>query len=281
MEKESSKSPLRPGLYLIPTPLGNLGDMTLRALEYLKCVDILACEDTRHTRKLLGHLGIKAPYLIAYHDHNGEKVRPKIIDWVREGKSVGLVSDAGTPLISDPGFKLVRSVREAGLFMTSLPGPSSVITALTLSGMPTDRFLFGGFVQNAKELDGIVSLPMSLIFFSTPSKLLKDLHTLQQIYGTRRVAVVREISKLFEDVKAGAFQEVMNYYEDHPPKGEIVIVLSPPPADKDISWDAVDQEIERLLPTMRAKDLSDHLSYVFSISKRELYQRIVKKKEGE
>lgn len=271
---------MRPGLYLIPTPLGNLGDITLRSIEYLKMVDILACEDTRTTRKLLGHLGIPTPFLVAYHDHNGEKMRPKIIEWIKEGKRIGLVSDAGTPLISDPGFKLVRAVQAEGIFMTSLPGPSSVVTALTLSGMPTDRFVFAGFVQRAKELDVFNPLSLSLIFFSTASKLLKDLKILKDCYGNRDVAVIREISKMFEEVKYGSFESVMAYYEDHLPKGEIVVVLSPPCTHADIPWDVIDGEIERLRATMKAKELSEHLAVMFHLSKRDLYQRILEKKEA-
>lgn len=276
-----SNHPLGPGLYLIPTPLGNLGDITLRAMEYLKSVDILACEDTRTTRRLLGHLGIQSPFLVAYHDHNGEKMRPKIVAWIKEGKRVGLVSDAGTPLISDPGFKLVRAVQEEKLFMTSLPGPSSVVTALTLSGMPTDQFLFAGFVQSAKALESFSMLSLSLIFFSTPSKLLKDLQHLQHIYRNRDVAVVREISKMFEEVQYGSFDPIVEHYTNHPPKGEIVVVLSPPHVSEVIAWETIDAEIERLRPLMKAKELAEHLSFVFHLSKRELYQRILQKKKGE
>ncbi|MBX9976830.1 MAG: 16S rRNA (cytidine(1402)-2'-O)-methyltransferase [Alphaproteobacteria bacterium] len=267
---------LKPGLYIVPTPIGNLKDITLRSIETLNSVDIIACEDTRISGKLLNHYGISKK-LILYHEHNGERMRPRILSMIEEGQSIALISDAGTPLISDPGFKLVREVHARGLYLTSLPGPSSVMTALTLSGFPTDHFIFAGFA-NTKDFDALSKIPYTLIFFSTANKLMGDLGRMQEVFSNRDVAVLREISKMFEEVRRGTFVAVMEHFNDHPPRGEIVLVLSTPTAPEEIDWQAIDKVIESALAKvnpMTSKDLAADLAEQFSIPKRDLYKRIL------
>ncbi len=271
-------SHLKPGLYIVPTPIGNLKDITMRALEVLASVDVIACEDTRVSGKLLSHYGIQKK-LIAYHEHNGERMRPEILSLISEGKSIALISDAGTPLISDPGFKLVRDICDKGLYLTSLPGPSSVMTALTLSGFPTDHFVFAGFV-NTKDFDALKMLPYTLIFFSTANKLLGDLARMREIFIGRQVAIVREISKMFEEVVRGTFDDIEVYYKSHVLKGEIVLLLSPTTSTDVIDWQTIDRTI-LLEKKTSAKDLSEALAEIYRIPKRTLYQRIIEMRRGD
>ncbi len=266
-------SHLKPGLYLVPTPIGNLKDITLRAIEILKAVNVIACEDMRISSKLLSHYDIKTR-LLSYHEHNAEKMRPRILKTIAEGGSVALISDAGTPLISDPGFKLVRTVHENGLYLTSLPGPSSVSTALTLSGFPTDHFVFAGFVKDG-DFKTLSRIPYTLIFFSTANKLLRDLNSMQAIFTHRDVAITREISKLFEEVKRGSFSEIMEHYGNHPPKGEIVVILSPPTMPFEINWEEIYKKIRQLKDTIKAKDLCEMLAKEHGVQKREVYRCIL------
>jgi len=271
LHTHSNKS-ISPGLYIVATPIGNLGDITLRAVETLKSVDMIACEDTRVSTKLLHHLGIQKK-LISYHEHNAEKMRPKIVEELKQGRSIALISDAGTPLISDPGYKLVREVVAEKIPLTSLPGPSSVITALTLSAMPTDHFVFAGFV-NSKDFEALQYIPYTLIFFSTAQKLLKDLALMAPVFKGREVAIVREITKMFEEVQRGSFPDVMNHYTVHPAKGEIVLLLSPP-SHQEVDLKTLDQEIQTLRKKYSVKELSEILAQKYSLKKRDIYQRIL------
>ncbi|MDX1401979.1 MAG: 16S rRNA (cytidine(1402)-2'-O)-methyltransferase, partial [Kiloniellales bacterium] len=194
-------------LEIVATPIGNLQDLTLRACERLKSVDLIACEDTRVTRKLLTAHNISTQ-LIAYHEHNAERVRPLIIEKLKSGQKVALVSDAGTPLISDPGYKLVQSVLEEGLEVTALPGPSAPLMALVVSGLPSDRFYFGGFLPvktqaRKKHLESLKGLRATLIFLESAKRLLKTLATLSEVFGARDAAVARELTKRFEEIKRG------------------------------------------------------------------------------
>ena len=189
------EKPLKGGLYIVATPIGNLGDMTLRALETLKGCDVIACEDTRVSRKLLSAYSIDKP-VMSYHDHNAGQVRPFLLDKMKSGQAVALISDAGTPLISDPGYKLVRQCYEADVPVTFLPGASAVIAGLVLSGMPTDRFLFAGFADK-KAYGELSPLSMSLIFFESAQRLGATLKDMAHAFPNREVAVVREITKLF------------------------------------------------------------------------------------
>lgn len=228
---------LSPGLYIVATPIGNLGDITLRAVEVLREVEAIACEDTRVTGKLLHHLGLKKR-MIRYDDHAGEGDRERLLALMQTGP-VALVSDAGTPLISDPGYRLVRMARERGVAVTSLPGPNAAVVAMTLSGLPNDRFLFAGFLPNkakAREtvLAELAAVPATLIFYETAPRLEASLQAVAEALPGREVAVARELTKKFEECRTGAPEELIGYYAEHPPKGEIVLLIAPPseaPAD--------------------------------------------------
>jgi len=260
---------LQKGLYIVATPIGNLKDITLRALDILKECDAILCEDTRVSQKLLSTYGIEKP-LISYHDHNANKVRPQIIKKVSQGQALALISDAGTPLISDPGYKLVRQCYEEKLPVTFLPGPSAVIAGLVLSGMPSDRFLFAGFADK-KSFQEYSLLPVTLVFFESAQRLTRTLKSMEQIFFNRQVAVIREITKLFEDVKQGSFEELIHYYDEVPPKGEIVVVLSPP-----LSALPKEEDMEALLrQTLQTHSLRDACTLVagtLGLSRQHVYQ---------
>lgn len=223
-------SPL-PGLYIVATPIGNLGDITARAAATLARADVIAAEDTRVTAKLLSHLGLRVP-MTPYHDHSDERIRTALVARMTNDVVV-LVSDAGTPLISDPGYKLVRDARAAGRHVTTLPGPCAAIAALTLSGLPSDRFLFAGFLPpkakaRADTLAEFAGLRATLVFYESGPRLGSALAALAEGLGNRDAAVAREISKLFEQCVTGTLAELAARYADAPPKGEIVIIVGPP-----------------------------------------------------
>jgi len=225
-----TKSPL-PGLYIVATPIGNLGDVSARAAATLAAADVIAAEDTRVTAKLLSHLGLRVP-MTPYHDHSDERTRAALVARM-EGEVVVLVSDAGTPLISDPGYKLVRDARAAGRHVTTLPGPCAAIAAITLSGLPSDRFLFAGFLPNkakarADTLAEFAGLRATLVFYESGPRLSAALSALADGLGDREAAVAREISKLYEECVTGTLSELARRYADAPPKGEIVIIVGPP-----------------------------------------------------
>ena len=222
-----------PGLYLVATPIGNLGDITLRALEVLAGVDVIACEDTRVSRKLTGRYGIVTP-LTPYHEHNAAQARPKLLARLAEGQAVALVSDAGTPLISDPGYKLVRAVSEAGHTVIALPGPSAVLAALSVAALPTDRFFFEGFLPpkhgaRQKRIATLASIPATLVLFESGSRIAAALADLAGSLGARAAAICREMTKLHEEVKRGDLTTLARDYADGAEtRGEFVIVIAPP-----------------------------------------------------
>ena len=223
------------GLYILATPIGNLGDITLRALAVLQGAALIACEDTRVTGKLLKHYGIKAR-LQRLDDHAPPEVRSRIVDEARQA-AVVLVSDAGTPLISDPGYRLVREARETGVEVTSIPGPCAAISALAIAGLPSDRFLFAGFLPvkdkaRHEALEGLADVAATLIFYETAPRLTRALLAIADIWPTREVAVARELTKLHEECRTGTAAELAAHYEAHPPKGEIVLLIGPPGADE-------------------------------------------------
>lgn len=223
------------GLYILATPIGNLGDITLRALAVLQGAALIACEDTRVTGKLLKHYGIKAR-LQRLDDHAPPEVRSRIVDEARQA-AVVLVSDAGTPLISDPGYRLVREAREAGVEVTSIPGPCAAVSALAIAGLPSDRFLFAGFLPvkdkaRHEALEGLADVAATLIFYETAPRLTRALLAIADIWPTREVAVARELTKLHEECRTGTAAELAAHYEAHPPKGEIVLLIGPPGADE-------------------------------------------------
>src|SRR4051794_15338454 len=222
---------LQPGLYIVATPIGNLSDLSPRAASILARADLIAVEDSRVTAGLLRHIGAKRP-MLAYHDHNADRVRPGLIARMAR-EAVALVSDAGTPLISDPGYKLVRDARAAGIAVTTLPGPSAAVAALTLAGLPTDRFLFLGFLPakagaRAAAIAEVAAVRATLVLYESGPRLAATLAALRETLGDREAAVVREISKRFEETVAGRLAGLAGRYSGAAPKGEIVIVVAPP-----------------------------------------------------
>lgn len=216
-------------LYLVATPLGNLADITHRAIEVLSNVELIACEDTRHTRKLLQHYGISTK-TISYHEHNEQERARQLVELLREGKDVAVVSDAGTPSISDPGFRLVRAAIENGLAVVPVPGPSALISALIAAGLPTDEFFFGGFLPaktNARrtKFTEIKSVPGTLIFYEAPHRLAGTLRDAYEILGEREAVVARELTKLHEELRRGRLSELAEHYSNEEPRGEIVVLI--------------------------------------------------------
>ena len=261
------------------TPIGNLKDITLRALEILKSVDGILCEDTRVTRKLLSHYGISKP-LFPYHDHNAERMRGKILEDLLKDKTLALVSDAGTPLISDPGYKLVQACLEENICLSVIPGPSAILSALVLSGMPTDSFFFAGFA-NPRRYPNLKEIPATLIFFEAPSRLLKTLPAMEAIFKGRTVAVVRELTKIYEEVKRGSFSDLIMYYQKQGlPKGEAVIVLSPPPFEE-ISAEDIALALRNFMRSLSLKEAVEAVSSSLQVSKKRVYQIALEIKEEE
>lgn len=264
-------------LALVATPIGNLGDITPRALDWLRAADVIACEDSRVSGRLLQHYGIDKK-LLAYHDHNADEVRPLLLQRLLQGERIALISDAGTPLISDPGYKLVRAAADAGIKVTALPGPSAPVMALILSGLPTDRFMFAGFLpaksaarrQVAAEL---LAVPASLIFFETAPRLAESLADLAAILGNRPAAVARELTKLYEEIRRGPLNELAAHYRDKgAPRGEIVLVIAPPSGDTAAAFD-LDAALLAALTRMSVKDAAASVAAVSGLQRRLVYAR--------
>jgi 16S rRNA (cytidine1402-2'-O)-methyltransferase len=256
---------LAPGLYIVATPIGNLSDLSPRAADTLRGADRILAEDKRVTAKLLAHCGATAP-MNTYHDHSTEAERDAIVAQLAT-KAIALVSDAGTPLISDPGYKLVRAAREAGREVHTIPGPSAAIAALTLAGLPTDRFLFLGFLPakakaRADTIAEVGAVRATLVFYESGPRLGDTLEALADAYGERDAAVVREISKLHEECVIGTLRDLAERYADTPPKGEIVIVVGPPiekqTAEEDLDA-AIDEALQRLSPSRAAAEVAERL----------------------
>jgi 16S rRNA (cytidine1402-2'-O)-methyltransferase len=268
--------PLPAGLYLVATPIGNLRDITVRALEVLAAADLIACEDTRVTRKLLDHYGIATP-LTSYHEHNAAHVRPKLIARLGEGAAVALVSDAGTPLVSDPGYKLVREAWAAGATVTALPGASAAVAALTLSGLPTDRFFFEGFLP-AKEaarrtrIAELKRIPATLVLFETGPRIAGSLADLAAGLGPREGALCRELTKLHEEVRRGDLTTLAREAaQAGEPRGEMVIIVAPPePQGEAIDLDAL---LRQALERVSVKEAVAEIAAVTGRPRREVYQR--------
>jgi 16S rRNA (cytidine1402-2'-O)-methyltransferase len=254
---------LNPGLYIVATPIGNLGDISARAIAVLKAADVIAVEDSRVTAKLLSRIGVKRP-MSPYHDHNADRVRPGLI--ARMGSQVVvLVSDAGTPLISDPGYKLVRDARAAGHFVTTLPGPCAAIAALTLAGLPTDRFFFLGFLPSKEKarreaIAEVACVRATLILYESGGRLGAMLAALAAGLGNRDAAVAREISKTFEETVTCTLDSLATRYAETPPKGEIVIIVGPPAEQEAPSTDSVEaalvEAMSRLSPGRAASEIA-------------------------
>lgn len=271
-------SRLAGGLYLVATPIGNLRDITLRALEILAGADVIACEDTRVTRKLLEHYGISTP-MLAYHEHNAAAARPKLLAKLGAGESIALVSDAGTPLISDPGYKLVRAAQDAGHAVTASPGASATLTALNVAGLPTDRFFFEGFLppkagQRRTRIAALARIPATLVLFETGPRLAATLADLKDGLGPREAAICRELTKLHEEVRRGDLAALAaDYAEAAEPRGEIVIVVAPPPEEEKPDAQQVDALIRTALTRASMKDAVGEVAMATGLPRREVYQR--------
>lgn len=272
--------PLSPGLYIVATPIGNLGDITLRACAVLRGVSAVACEDTRVTGKLLNHLGIKNR-MIRYDDHASEGDRERLLA-LMAGEPVALVSDAGTPLISDPGFRLVRDARAAGIAVTSLPGPSAAIVALTLSGLPSNRFLFAGFLPSKEKartdvLAELAAVPASMVFYETAPRLAASLTAIGEALPGREIAVARELTKKFEECRTGSAAELITWYAAHPPKGEIVLMIAPPGDPEPGEFD-VDALLRSELAGAKASQAAGKVAKLTGLDRKALYARALELK---
>ena len=271
---EAGKVP--PGLYLVATPIGHLGDVTLRALETLAGADVIACEDTRVTCRLTERYGITTP-LTAYHEHNAAQARPKLLSRLVDGQSIALVSDAGTPLISDPGYKLVRAAREAGHQVTALPGASAVLAALTVSGLPTDRFFFEGFLPpkqaaRQKRIANLANIQATLVLFEGGSRLASTLADLAAMLGPRAAAICRELTKLHEEVRYENLDVLARLYANGAEtRGEFVVVVAPPAEEE--RADDVDALLKRALARVSVKDAVGEVAVATGRPRREIYQR--------
>jgi 16S rRNA (cytidine1402-2'-O)-methyltransferase len=269
--------PLATGLYLVATPIGNLRDITLRALETLAAADVIACEDSRVTRKLTEHYSIATP-LTPYHEHNAAEARPKILARLASGQTVALVSDAGTPLISDPGYKLVREASQAGHAVIAVPGASAVLTALTSAGLPTDRFFFEGFlppkqIARQKRIAEIANVPATLVLFESGPRLGAALADLAAVLGAREATICRELTKLHEEIRRGDLEQLAQHYAaDAETRGEIVIVVAPPGDDTENAGD-VDELLRQALARVSVKDAVGEVALATGRPRREVYQR--------
>lgn len=274
--------PIEPGLHLVATPIGNLGDITIRALETLAGADLVACEDTRVTRVLLDRYGIKRRTL-AYHEHNAAEAGPKLLAALEQGQSVALVSDAGTPLVSDPGFRLVGSVLERGLKVVPVPGPSAVLAALTASGLPTDSFLFAGFLPvkagaRKTRLEALKNVPATLVFFESPRRLDDTMPAMAAVLGENREAVVaRELTKAFEELRRGTLGALAEFYANaDAPKGEVVICVGPPVEGSAVAGaEDIDRLLRQLGAEMGASRAAAEAAKLTGRPKGELFKRLV------
>jgi 16S rRNA (cytidine1402-2'-O)-methyltransferase len=275
---------IAPGLHIVATPIGNLGDITLRALVTLAGADLIACEDTRVTRKLATRYGIATP-LTPYHDHNAASARPKLMQRLADGAAIALVSDAGTPLISDPGYKLVRAAQEAGHLVTALPGASATLAALAVAGLPTDQFLFAGFLppkEGARrariaELAGIAA---TLVLFETGPRIAATLADLAAGLGAREAALCRELTKLHEQIRRGDLAILAQHYAVNEVRGEIVIVVAPPVATEQPSVGDADALLRQALTRVSLKDAVGEVAIATGLPRREVYQRALALAKG-
>ncbi|MES2158231.1 MAG: 16S rRNA (cytidine(1402)-2'-O)-methyltransferase [Pseudomonadota bacterium] len=273
---ETQSSGLEPGLYIVAGPIGNLGDLTPRAAEILRLADVVAVEDTRVSARLLRHAGSDRP-MVPYHDHSADHVRNRLVERMA-GESVALLSDAGTPLISDPGYKLVRDARAAGRSITTLPGPSAAIAALTLSGLPTDRFLFMGFLPSKAKargdaLDEVAGLRATLVFYESGPRLSESLSSMAAHLGNRDAAVSREISKTFEETATGTLLELSARYADAPPRGEIVVTVGPPGEAPPASAEDADAALIEAMTRLPVSKAAGEVAKKLGLDRRTLYDR--------
>lgn len=275
--ENKNKKTLDSGLYVTATPIGNLRDITLRALDLLNAADLIACEDKRVSGKLLSYYDIKTP-MVAYHDHNARDVMPSILEKLKAGQIVALISDAGTPLISDPGYRLVNECQKENIMVTSLPGASALLCAITNAGMPTDNFLFAGFLPSKtnarqKELKKFIHIPATLIYYESPKRLLACLKDMRAVIGNRLVAVCRELTKLYEEIQKDNLDDLIVHYEGRAtPKGEIVIIVEPS-QEKQSEINDLDDALINALERLSLKEAVVAVTYLTGRKRKEVYSR--------
>ncbi len=270
--------PIAPGLHVVATPIGNLRDITLRALATLAAADAVIAEDTRVSGHLLAHYGVTTP-LVAYHEHNAAVVRPRLLARLREGAALALISDAGTPLVSDPGFKLVAEALAAGIAVASVPGPSAVLAGLVIAGLPTDRFFFEGFLPpksaaRRARLNELALVPGTLVFFESPRRLAEMLADLSAELGDRPAAVSRELTKLYETTRRGTLGELAAQFgAEPPPKGVIVVLVGPPEPAAPVGEEQLDRLLRGALANLSVKDAAAAVSAQTGAPRRQVYAR--------
>lgn len=281
----ATAQPLESGLYIVATPIGNLRDISLRALDTLQAVDEVLAEDTRVARRLLDAHGIRAK-LSPYHDHNGAKRRPEILARLADGAAIALISDAGTPMVSDPGWKLSRQALEAGHRVVPIPGASALLAGLVASGLPSDRFMFCGFLPaktraRQKAAAALAAVPSTLVFYESGPRLADCLQDLSATLGaTREAAVCRELTKLFEETRRATLGELaIHYAEQGPPKGEIVLLVGPP-QEGEVSEAVLDAAIRKALQSQSVKQAAAEIAAQLGLPKRDVYQRALALKDG-
>lgn len=279
------KPPVLPGLHIVATPIGNMRDITLRALDVLQAADLIACEDTRVFAKLASTYGISAP-TVAYSDATQDLAEPRLVRALAQGLRVALVSDAGMPLISDPGYRLVRAALDAGHNVTSAPGASAVPMALAVSGLPTDRFFFGGFLpaksgDRRRAIAEAAAVPGTLVFFEAPHRLPASLAELAELLGSRPAVVARELTKLFEEVRRASLPELAVHYAQNPDvKGEIVVVIGPPGDAEAPPADALDTALREAMASVSVKDAASEVAARFGLKRRDVYARALALRRG-
>lgn len=284
--KHPSEQRLPPGLYIVATPIGNLSDLSARAAEILTKADLIAVEDSRVTAKLLHRIGTKRP-MTPYHDHNADRVRPGLIARMAD-EAIALVSDAGTPLISDPGYKLVRDAIDEGFHVVPLPGPSAPLAALILSGLPSDRFLFAGFLPpksagRRAALGELAAIPATLLLFESAPRLVESLADMADVLGPRPAAVSRELTKLYEETRRGTLRELAEHYAAAgPPKGEIVIAIGgADAASQTASAETLDAQLRSALASLSVKDAAATVAATTGLPRKQVYARALELKTGE
>lgn len=275
--------PISPGLHVVATPIGNLGDISFRGLATLAAADAVVAEDTRVTKTLLAHYGIATP-LVAYHEHNAEAVRPRLLARLQGGEALALVSDAGTPLVSDPGFRLVGAALDLGILVTSVPGASAVLAALVVAGLPTDRFFFEGFLPpksaaRRQRIATLAAIPGTLVFFESPRRTAETLEDLAAVLGSRQAAIARELTKHFETVRRGPLPELAAALAaEDPPKGELVLLVGPPGSEQaPLAPELIDERLDRALETLSVKDAAAVVACDTGMPRRQVYARAVER----
>lgn len=269
---------LEAGLYFVATPIGTARDITLRALDILASADVLAAEDTRSMRRLMDIHGIALGDrpLLSYHDHNGARARPKLMQFLAQGRSVAYASEAGTPLIADPGYDLSKAAAEGGYLVTSAPGPTAIATALTLAGLPTDKFLFAGFLPNSKSarisaIEALREVPATLVFYESPKRVGAMLADSLSVLGDRSAAVCRELTKKFEEVRRGQLSELVESIKEKPPKGEIVVIVDRA-GQSTVNTVDLETDLRDALSRMTVRDASEMVAGAHGLPRRKVYQ---------